>query len=770
MSDSYKIYASKDYVNEVAGGAVKSVPQELTDEEKAQARANIAAVNSWDELEDRPFGETVEWVQGETQTYPNVVSSTQFSGFGGVFPGSEILCRVNVHLDDEQYIINFEERIGASYFWGKEAYDAGVIPVYVRFDLIEGLVVVSINDAQSHTVSLTFECETTTITPIPPEYLPDINAIPNEAGVITKDHLPDLIINNAKLDYDSVSNAKIIQGTIQADRLSADAQAYLTGGPYLGISYDGSSKLDVTQGKHLYAMRLKNDSAINLNTWLINHATYNGEYLFNGTDIEGPMKLNGRSDFIGGIHGDEVMTDARFIVDGVDITNGGAVELKDAHVLTAYITSTIYDVDSTNALFTRNKVLTFAENKLVVENKWTYIGGEGNTIERWPACGLYPVYKDIMLGYTIDNKFYSADEAATTTPNMYLRNITFWAGGTNINIKALDGCAGQQYRGWVQHFGDEERPRVKVYFDTFSPEASAYTLVNGDNLEASFCVTVGGIKEHDEPSRPSTYVDVREGTDNIIPLHPVGVTHNATGVKESLISYTGVQYQVISGDESTEGRAQLVLGNNIPAGTAGNKTGRLSLYSADGATSGTLIQENSTSPYVTSILPAKGGVLLSEGNYSNYALPRTGGTVTGDITLNGGSSGLNYKTQRIINDSAYESRQALTYDAAAIFQLAKDNTVVNGMSVYEDQTKFSKPINVTGGSAGDNAAQTRTNLGAASQSDLNALKALVGSTAVADQIQAAIANITLETLGLKTEAWTLTMADGTTVTKNVVVV
>lgn len=523
----------------------------------------------------------------------------------------------------------------------------------------------------------------------------DVGAIPNEAGVI------------------------------QTDRLSADAQAYLTGGPYLGISYDGSSRLDITQGKHLYAMRLKNDNTINLNTWLINHATYNGEYLFNGTDIEGPMKLTGRSDFIGGIHGDEVMTDARFIVDGVDITNGGAVELNDAHVLTAYITSTIYDVDSTNALFTRNKTLTFTENKLIVENKWTYIGGEGNTIERWPGCGLYPVYKDMMLGYTIDNKFYTADEVATTTPNMYFHNITFWAGGTNINIKALDGCAGQQYRGWVQYFGDEERPRVKVYFDTFSPEASAYTLFNGDSLEASFCVTVSGVREHDTPSRSSTYVDVREGTTNIIPLHPVGVTHNATGVKESLISYTGVQYQVTSGDETTEGRAQLVLGNNIPVGTAGNKTGRLSLYSANGVTSGTLLQEDSTSPYVTNILPAKGGVLLSEGNYNNYAIPKTGGTATGNITLDGGTSGLNFRTVRSINNSAYESRQSLTYDAAAVFQLVKDNTVVNTMNVYEDQTKFSKPINVTGGSTGDNATQTRTNLGAASQSDLNALSTRV---------------------------------------------
>lgn len=59
-----KDLSTNDYTNEdkeklanLSTNAVLYTAQEKTDEEKAQARENIAAVNSWDELEDRPFGE-----------------------------------------------------------------------------------------------------------------------------------------------------------------------------------------------------------------------------------------------------------------------------------------------------------------------------------------------------------------------------------------------------------------------------------------------------------------------------------------------------------------------------------------------------------------------------------------------------------------------------------------------------------------------------------------------------------------------------------------
>ena len=152
--------------------AVKFDAQELTESQQMQARTNIAAVNSWDELTGKPFGSSVQLVQGETKTQQGVVSSFGFDGFGGVFPNSSKLCRANVYLDGKQYILNYEGQSGATEFWGKNSYDAGENPVYVSYQIVDAYVSVIFNDDQTHTVSVTFESEKEVINPIPSEYLP----------------------------------------------------------------------------------------------------------------------------------------------------------------------------------------------------------------------------------------------------------------------------------------------------------------------------------------------------------------------------------------------------------------------------------------------------------------------------------------------------------------------------------------------------------------------------------------------------------------------
>lgn len=47
-----------EFSTKLAEQAVSTAPQTLTDTQKAQARTNIGAVNSWNDIPDRPFGET----------------------------------------------------------------------------------------------------------------------------------------------------------------------------------------------------------------------------------------------------------------------------------------------------------------------------------------------------------------------------------------------------------------------------------------------------------------------------------------------------------------------------------------------------------------------------------------------------------------------------------------------------------------------------------------------------------------------------------------
>lgn len=308
----------------------------------------------------------------------------------------------------------------------------------------------------------------------------------NETGSVSRDNIADGSINNAKLNFESVSNAKIMPGTIQKDRLHADAIAYLTGSQYMRISYDGSSRMDVYQGNHMYALRLKTDAAIHLYTWLINHAYYNGEFLFNGMDIEAPMKMMGRSDFIGGIHGDEQMETFRMIADGVDITET-AVELSDVKTLSVYVTSTVYDVDSMDAIFSRTKVLTFGGNKLKVENRWVYIGNAPDFVERWPGCGLYSVFLDKTLGYTTNESLMPSLTAYGYNKN--IDRVTYWVSGTMITMRALDGKENEHYMGGVEMLSGT---RLKAYFDTIH-SYDGVEINNGDVLAASFEITVGEV-------------------------------------------------------------------------------------------------------------------------------------------------------------------------------------------------------------------------------------------------------------------------------------
>ena len=303
------------------------------------------------------------------------------------------------------------------------------------------------------------------------------------AGAVKREHIADQAINGAKLNYESVSNAKVAPGTLQADRLSDDAQTFLTSGPYLKVEYNGSSRLDVIQGKHTYALRLINNESINLNTWLINHTVYNGEQLFAGMDIEGPLKMLGRSDFIGGIHGDERMTAMRAIADGVELT--GEVSLSGVRTLAVYVHSTVYDENGGEALFNRVKTLTFTGRSLRVENQWTYVGAQADKVERWPGCGLYSVFVSRSAGYTTNATPFLSLEALPYRSDV--NEAAFWVDDMLVRIRALEGMT-DLYKGGVEFF-DGSAPRLKAYFHAIHA-ADGYTVSPGDVLRASFLITM----------------------------------------------------------------------------------------------------------------------------------------------------------------------------------------------------------------------------------------------------------------------------------------
>ena len=111
--------------------------------------------------------------------------------------------------------------------------------------------------------------------------------------------------------------------------------------------------------------------------------------------------------------------------------------------------------------------------------------------------------------------------------------------------------------------------------------------------------------------------------------------------------------------------------------------------------------------------------LASETDLANY-LPLTGGTMTGNVNINRGTSESNIQLIRTIEDkqvTSYLLTNSLGQTALRCYE-KKDSssTLSNELKLTSSETTLAKPLNVASGGTGANTAeQARENLGAASE-------------------------------------------------------
>ena len=110
------------------------------------------------------------------------------------------------------------------------------------------------------------------------------------------------------------------------------------------------------------------------------------------------------------------------------------------------------------------------------------------------------------------------------------------------------------------------------------------------------------------------------------------INGNSTGTGYSVRTNDGMKYLTKNGTTSSDGYGIIKLGNNIASGTAGNKYGRLDLYTSSSGF-GYIYQENTTNT-VAHKLPATGGTILNSANYSSYALPKDGNAASATYATN----------------------------------------------------------------------------------------------------------------------------------------
>lgn len=214
-----------------------------------------------------------------------------------------------------------------------------------------------------------------------------------------------------------------------------------------------------------------------------------------GCECEGALRErleNGSvaSDFIGGYHGDEIMTKLTVLIDGNELDMSKDHDLTVCESVQAIIESQLFRVDSKEKVFDRVRIDTWSENGVEIKNK--YITAAKISIERAATS---------LLGVCINENGYEGliKEHWDNVSNQWIEICDF---ETHKNMCNSTGLVEARMRGLIDVYlntydckinGVETSPyghfsyqaykpkRVKIYVDPFVNR----TLEVGDVFEST---------------------------------------------------------------------------------------------------------------------------------------------------------------------------------------------------------------------------------------------------------------------------------------------
>ena len=197
-------------------------------------------------------------------------------------------------------------------------------------------------------------------------------------------------------------------------------------------------------------------------------------------EIEGVLKQQNAADFIGGYHGDEHYDNLIIYIDGQVINNADVFDTKYAKRVTIFVKSNVYFCDTETTAFIRYKQLDFYENKLIITNRWEYVGETSFIIQRFPV-GMFSCNTSDIEGFVTNFTPYlvNSDNAPS---NQIIDQVGFFGKGFSVYIKYLSEKNKQYYRGTVTYFASDNPPRVKAYLMDIYEYQSTRTIANGDVL------------------------------------------------------------------------------------------------------------------------------------------------------------------------------------------------------------------------------------------------------------------------------------------------
>lgn len=204
-----------------------------------------------------------------------------------------------------------------------------------------------------------------------------------------------------------------------------------------------------------------------------------------GTDIIGPVRINENSDFIGGVHGDEVTEHIIIDCNGITYKDSDIQNISDISTdrLTITLISSVYDQVVGDKAFDRNVIINITNNKIHVSN--SFVATKGLTLKVACTGGLIACHNDIIKDITINSNYISS--APTTDNYPQRKENTYAIFHTNygtIQATNLKGHENANYKGWLKVYTNETPMRSKVYFNTYN--YGNYSIVPGDVIDGEF--------------------------------------------------------------------------------------------------------------------------------------------------------------------------------------------------------------------------------------------------------------------------------------------
>lgn len=226
----------------------------------------------------------------------------------------------------------------------------------------------------------------------------------------------------------------------------------------------------------------------------------------------------------------------------------------------------------------------------------------------------------------INNKIVKIDEDNNLIPSALAVSEY---DNNQISISLADGNVSQRIL-----ITDDATSNTNVYnFQQKNNPSQEYQdlMVIKDNGHVVANVFEGNLQGN---ANTSTQIKVTDTSPSTATTYRLVFTEaSATGNANLRINNSDIQLSNLEGTTSTQGFANLVLGNGVASGTTGNKYGKITLYSTN--TGYDVIQTSSHTGTLTHTFPNSSGILLNSVNYKSYALPLTGGTITGNLIVNG---------------------------------------------------------------------------------------------------------------------------------------